>query len=313
LICLNDDLTALVHGEDNREQPGRPVMPKVILVPVSGNPTDTPVLATALLAARTFDGHLQVLHVRPDVRHDIAALASADMGMAAGLDATMDRMEQDAATHEQAAERSARAFFSQANVPLAESPGPVGPTYEWMAETGSEADWVAEIGRTADMIVVGRAEQGGMIALDLMEAALMDTGKAVLIATETPPTQLSGTVAIAWKDTPEAAGAVRAALPFIRNAAKVLIFTVEEDPETADRSHVRLARSLRWHNPNVGIEVVRRGGKPPVEALLAAVAHAGCSVLVMGGYGHTRLREAVFGGFTRAVLENAPIPVLMAH
>jgi len=47
--------------------------------------------------------------------------------------------------------------------------------------------------------------------------------------------------------------------------------------------------------------------------LLEAVAKAGCNLLVMGGYGHTRLREAVFGGFTRAVLEQAPVTVLMAH
>ncbi|MBN8901048.1 MAG: universal stress protein, partial [Rhodospirillales bacterium] len=47
--------------------------------------------------------------------------------------------------------------------------------------------------------------------------------------------------------------------------------------------------------------------------LLEAAAELGCGLLVMGGYGHGRLREAVFGGFTRAVLQAAPMPVLMAH
>ena len=51
----------------------------------------------------------------------------------------------------------------------------------------------------------------------------------------------------------------------------------------------------------------------PCALLLDAAAKANCGLLVMGGYGHTRLREAVFGGFTRAVLETAPLPVLMAH
>lgn len=288
-------------------------MPKVLLVPLAGDAHDEPVLSTALLTASMFDGHLQILHVRPDVRSDLAALASADMGMAAGLDSTLARMEADAAAHEQAAEQRCRAFFARANVPLAETPGPISPTYEWLAETGSEADWVAELGRAADMLVVGRSLEGGMIALDLMEAALMDTGKPVLIAPDHVPPRLDGTIGIAWKDTREAAAAVRSSLPFIRSAAKVLLFTVEEAADSTDRSHLRVARSLRWHNPNVGLEVVRRDGRASADALLAAAAKADCSLLVMGGYGHTRLREAVFGGFTRAVLEHAPMAVLMAH
>jgi len=59
--------------------------------------------------------------------------------------------------------------------------------------------------------------------------------------------------------------------------------------------------------------VLRRDTRPAVRVLLDALVREKCDLLVMGGYGHTRLREAVFGGFTRAVLEDAPIPVLMSH
>lgn len=288
-------------------------MPKVILLTATGDAADAPVFATALAAARLCDGHLVALHVRPDVRRDIAALASADMGMAAGLDATMARMESDADTREQNAEAGWRTFCTQNTVPLAESPGGQGISYEWIAETGVEADWVAEHGRSSDLLVVGRGREGGILAVDVMEAALMDTGKPVLIAPDAAPGALNGTVAIAWKDTPEAAGAVAAALPFLRAASKVIIFAVEEGDESADRSHRRLTKSLRWHNPNTSVQMLHRGDRAPVEVLLEAVQKNGCSLLVMGGYGHARLREAVFGGFTRAVLEGAPIPVLMSH
>jgi nucleotide-binding universal stress UspA family protein len=186
-------------------------------------------------------------------------------------------------------------------------------TYEWLTETGSSADWLAEYGRVSDLVVVGRERQGGALSMDLMEAALMETGKPVMIAPDMPPTGVDGTVAIAWKNTKEAAGAITAALPFVRWAARVIVFTVDEDGEVKDKSHLRLVSSLRWHNPNVSLQVLQRHGRAPVTVLLEAVAKAGGNLLVMGGYGHTRLREAVFGGFTRAVLEQAPVTVLMAH
>jgi nucleotide-binding universal stress UspA family protein len=288
-------------------------MPKIILLPATGTSVDSSVFATALAAARLFDGHLRVLHVRPDVRREIAAMASADIGMAAGLDTTISHMEEEADTRERAAESAWAAFCATNKIKPAEKPCSSHLTYEWVTETGIAADWLAEHGRVSDLVVVGREREGGMLSMDLMEAALMETGKPVLIAPPAPPAGLDGTVAIAWKNTREAAGAVSAALPFFRWAARIIVFTVEEGEESADKSHLRLASSLRWHNPNVSMQVLQRQGRTPVAVLLEAVGKAGCNLLVMGGYGHTRLREAVFGGFTRAVLEQAPVAVLMAH
>lgn len=288
-------------------------MPKVILMPATGTDADSAVFATGLGAARLFDAHLVALHVRPDIRREIASLAAADMGMTAGLDATMTRMEQEAAAREIAAAKSWREFCQANAITGAESPGPAGVTGEWQSETGVEADWLAEYGRAADLIVAGRHREMGIVAMDVLEAALMDTGKAVLIAPEVAPAPLDRIVAIAWKDTREAAKAVTAALPFVRKAARVLVFTVQESPDDdADKSALRVARALRWHNGEVEVRALQKGDTA-VTTLLTAADDAKASMLVMGGYGHTRLREAVFGGFTRAVLERAPIPVLMAH
>jgi nucleotide-binding universal stress UspA family protein len=288
-------------------------MPKIILLPATGTAVDGAVFTTALAAARLFDGHLIALHVRPDVRREIAAMASADMGMAGGLDSTIAQMEEEADSRERAAEAAWRGFCETHGIKLAERPCASTVTYEWASETGNAADWLSEYGRAADLVVVGRDREGGMLSMDVMEAALMETGKPVLIAPATPPPTLDGTIAIAWKNTREAAGGIAAALPFFHWAARVVIFTVEEAADSTDKSHLRLANSLRWQNPNVSIQVLHRNGRPPVEVLLDAVGKAGCTLLVMGAYGHARLREAVFGGFTRAVLEQAPVPVLMAH
>jgi nucleotide-binding universal stress UspA family protein len=295
-------------------------MPKLILLALTGSGGDGPAEAAAIALGQAFGAHLIGLHVQRDVRQDIAALASADMGMATGLDGIMERMEQEAATREKDAERTWRDACDKAAIPLAEQPnGPTGAhtgaTYEFAAETGEESEWVAEYGRAADLVVVGRVREGEMLDLDAMEAALMNTGKPVLIPADRAGLVLDGTIAIAWKNTAEAAGAVAAALPFIRRAKRVIVFSVEEDEaaDSVDKSHLRLVRALRWHNANTGSQVLRRDSRPPVGVLLDALAREACDMLVMGGYGHTRLREAVFGGFTRAVLEAAPLPVLMAH
>jgi nucleotide-binding universal stress UspA family protein len=287
-------------------------MPKVVLLPVSGTTADPEVFAMALTVARSFHSHLVALHVRPDVRRDIASLASSDGGMTAGIDTLLEQMEADADTREKAASDAWHTFCSHNNIAGADAPGATGVTAEWASEVGVEADWLAEYGRTADLIVVGRGEEKWGPDFVLMEAALMDTGKPVLIAPRTAGSPMPGVVGIAWKDTRESAGAVRAAMAFLPAASQVIVFIVPEG-ENGDKSHLRLVRMLRWHNANITIQSLNGDGHAPVALLLNAAAKANCGLLVMGGYGHTRLREAVFGGFTRAVLEAAPLPVLMAH
>src|SRR4051812_42279539 len=126
-----------------RNQRERGQMPKIIVLPASGTGSDEAVFTTALAAAKLFDGHLSVLHVRPDVRRDIAAMASADMGMAAGLEMTIARMEADADARERLAEAAWRDFCGRNGIMLAEQPCADCVTYEWLSETGIASDWLA--------------------------------------------------------------------------------------------------------------------------------------------------------------------------
>ena len=283
-------------------------MPKFIVLPSTGRDTDAPVFATALAVARRFGSHLAFLHVRPDVRQEIAALAAVEVGAVTGIGDTMDRMEQDADRREHVAERLWREQIAVRDTPPAD-----GISAEWIGEVGVDAAWVAEYGRAADLVIAGRGGPGKAIALDVLEAALMDTGRPVLIAPPVAPTSVGRIVTIAWKDTREAAVAVSAALPFIAQAERVIVVTIDEDDEPDDHSPERLQRALSWHNPNVLMHRLVRQRGSSVETLLTAVTQAESDLLVMGGYGHTRLREAVFGGFTRHVLERGKLPVLIAH
>jgi len=287
-------------------------MPKFIVLPCTGGATDAPVFATALAVARQFASHLAFLHVRPDARQQFAALAATEIGIVSGVGDTMERMELDADRREHAAAAQWRELCQREAIAVRDSPPFDGVSAEWVAEVGTPADWVAEHGRAADLIVAGRAHEGGGTAMDVLEAALMNTRRPVLIAPPAVPASVGRIVTIAWKNTREAAGAVSAALPFIAQAERVIILTIDEDDETNDRSPERLQRALRWHNPHTLLHrLVRDHGS--AEVLLQAAMQAGSDLLVMGAYSHTRLREAMFGGFTRHVLEHAELPVLMAH
>lgn len=290
---------------------------KTILVPAGGADTDTPVFETALAVARLSGAHLVFLHIRVDVRDVIASMAAGDLGASGvGMGSLIDEMEADATRLQAAAKSAAEAFCAREKIPMVEAPtgAATGVTAEWRTEIGRLSDAIAAYARATDLMVAGRSPSRAGVGGEVLEAGLMDSGRPLLIASGKAPDALTGgTIAVAWKDTPEAARAACAALPFIATAAKVLLVSVHEQGGRHDKSVDRLREMLSWHNPNVSVLSLEVNNEAPVDLLLAEVVKSGASVLVMGGYGHSRLREAVFGGFTQKVLDEAAIPVLMAH
>ena len=93
----------------------------------------------------------------------------------------------------------------------------------------------------------------------------------------------------------------------------MIILSVIEDARADERSCERLRHALSWQNPRTSVQCLRHDERPAVDTLLAAAGAANADLLVMGGYGHSRVREVMFGGFTRRVLSHADLPVLMAH
>lgn len=284
---------------------------KYILAPATGADSDAPVFSTALAVARLCDAHLEFLHVRADVREILLAMAANDVSGGAGYDQMLDTLEQEVAARQKKAEQAFRDFCGAQQLAASSDTTTALPSAELRLETGNEASWLAAHGRSADLVVVGREREGEPVAMEMLEACLLSTGRPVLIAPAKAPVKLSGTVAIAWKDQPAAAKAVAAAMPLIEMADSVVILTVEEGAGHDDDSSEQLRHALAWHNRNVTVRRLQPEHRAPVETLLEAAADA--DVLVMGGYSHSRVREVIFGGFTRHVLLDAAIPVLMAH
>ncbi|HEY0419409.1 MAG TPA: universal stress protein, partial [Acetobacteraceae bacterium] len=288
------------------------VMIKTVLMLTSGLPSDAATYEAALPVLRAFEAHLNVLHVHLDAQELVVSMATSDPSGGLAISGFMDDMLRDADLRMDSARRDFDALCAREGLRVAGEPGGTGPSAEWTADCGDEAARLGEHGRAADLLVMRRPPNDGELPMNLLETALLQTGRPLLLVPPGPVPPLLGTIAIAWKDTPEAAHAVAAAAPFLARAERVVIFSVEEQPGEHDPSCDRLARALRWHNPNVAVRHLP-GDQAPAEVLVAAARELRAGMLVMGGYGHSRLREIVFGGFTRHVLRGVDVPVLMAH
>jgi len=171
----------------------------------------------------------------------------------------------------------------------------------------------------ADLLVLGqhqsREEANAGVPSDFVESVLAASGRpAVVIPHVGCAGPIGQSVVIAWKQTPEAARAVAAALPFLRRAARVDILSWgDEDEPSIGGSRLDLEGYLKLH----GVTATwHRGGPEPEalgELLLSRVFDLGADLLVMGCYGHGRAREWVLGGVSRTVLKSMIVPTLMAH
>lgn len=148
------------------------------------------------------------------------------------------------------------------------------------------------------------------------EAVIFGSGRPTLIL---PQNQRSrplefGTVAVAWDFSRAAARAVSDALPLLEKAKKVRVVTVLNEKHL-DKKHSaeELSRNLARHGIDVGLDRIDANGRPIGDVLEAYVASHASDMLVMGAYGHSRLREFILGGATRSLLSKPPLPVLFSH
>ena len=289
-------------------------MIKTLLVPATGGSTDDVVFASALAVARAFDAHLNFLHVRVDAAA-MAATMAQDGGGAAMITGLVDRIDEEASQREERAKQLFQRFCERERLITMEAPSPGGkadPSAQWLREVGDEAYWVVEHGRSADLLVMGRAREDEGVSIDTIERALLGSGRPLLLPPASGLAALPETVVIAWKAAPEAARAVAAAMPLLHAAKQIVILTVAEERGASDDESTRLVTALRWHGLNASTRHLQPGPAGAADTLLAA-ACAESGLVVMGAYGHSRMREWIFGSFTQRVLRGAEVPVVMMH
>jgi nucleotide-binding universal stress UspA family protein len=179
--------------------------------------------------------------------------------------------------------------------------------------TGDVDSEVSRLARYFDVTVLQQPDPAGTETADLIEAVLFGSGRPVLIVPCRPgPSQLR-TILIAWDEGRPAARAVADALPLLALAERVEVVTVGDLRGDRTRDSRHLVRHLRRHGIEAHMANLVRDQGSVAATLLAHAVDVQADLLVMGGYGHSRLREIVLGGTTRRILQTMTVPVLMAH
>lgn len=292
-----------------------------ILIPVAGPKSAQSTLATALLVARRFGGHVDALHIRAD---PLRQLMIADETM------IPSRLQELENVHKSIADRAsaARATFDMwladnqialredpaaAGAPAAGAPGDGGLSAAWDDITGTEADEVARRGGAYDLIVADMAlARSRDASRDALESALFSTGRPALLAPPEPPAQLGETILLGWNRTAQSARTVQGAMPFLERAKRVVVLMVatgaKEGPGPGE-----IARTLAWHGIKVEVREIEPDRRSVGQILLEDATAVQADLLVMGAYSHSRWREKILGGVTKYVIDHADLPVFLAH
>lgn len=174
----------------------------------------------------------------------------------------------------------------------------------------------SRIARRFDLAVLGQAEPDSSSVDDIIaETTLFESGRPIIVVPyiQKGPLKLDKAM-VCWDGSRPAARAIGDAMPLLAKAGKVEIVSIVSEPGKQDKIEgVDMGHHLARHGLEVEVERIARGDVDVADALLSHAADSGADVMVMGGYGHSRLRQFLLGGVTRSTLRSMTVPVLMAH
>jgi nucleotide-binding universal stress UspA family protein len=287
---------------------------KNILVLAGGGGSDDAVFAAALGIAHPLGAHLEFLHVQVDPGEAALWQPHAEFARGPAMREVMQRLQAEYVMRTAVARDNFARFCELHEISITDQPRFDGRVSAgWREEMGEADRRLMFCARHYDLVVVGRPTGPNGLPPDLLERLLLGCGRPLLIAPPRLSDPLLGTVMVCWKETAEAARAIGAAMPLLAKAERVVLAGVEEgDPSLAD-GLADLSHQLTWHGVSVSAEFIPSAAGAAGEMLMATARAHDANLLVMGGYGHSRTREIVFGGFTQSVLESAEMTVFLMH
>jgi nucleotide-binding universal stress UspA family protein len=273
---------------------------KTMLVHVdTGRSAPTRLKLSADLAAR-FAAHVTGLYVR----RPFQAPAFSDAGPA------MDSLYR---TYENAA----KADEALATAAFRDLIGGTSLSSEWRVVDGLAEEVVAAHARYADLVIVGQSEPDAAATTtppDLAETVALASERPVLIVPHIGVTKPPGkTVMLCWNGTREAARAVTGALPILKQADKVIILLIDPRNDGDEQPGASISRWLGRHGVKAVVQRDTAAESSVGGVILSRAADQDADLIVMGLYGHSRMREWVLGGASRTLLASMTVPLLVAH
>lgn len=264
---------------------------KNILFVAHDDPGQESRLQCALDVVRAVDGHLNVV----DIASPPLVAGDAVSGFAQVL------VIDDAIAAEAANRARIEPRIAAESVP-----------YSWTDDTGGTVYAINAHAQLCDLVVVGsHGEEGARERFDVAGQIVTSVGRPVLAVPHTARSiDLFGTALIAWDGSEPADAALRAAIPLLRFASRIVLVTVGGDDKRASLDQA--AAYCSRHGLNVEAEMLPGGFDKIYRTILLYAQAAGASWIVMGAYGHSKLREEIFGGVTHSMIAEAKLPLFLA-
>jgi nucleotide-binding universal stress UspA family protein len=272
-----------------------------ILLVLTSYPEPTPVsvVGEAVSVASTLGAHIAALSCEMHVQVPGHFMSGAAVGLS-GI------ITEEAGKSRRSAEELLAAFEAAA--------AKAGVSRESMlskCKTFEVPELLVEYARLRDLTIMSQSNDRWFA-----EAVMFGSGRPTLILPQNPrsrPLEF-GTVAVAWDFSRAATRAVSDAMPLLEKANRVRVVTVVNE-KRLDRKHSaeELSKNLSRHGIDVVLDRVDAEGRPIGAVLEGYAASHEVDLLVMGAYGHSRLREFVLGGATNSLLSKPPLPILFSH
>ena len=278
---------------------------KTILVPTGTHDAMRSALETALLLARRCDSYIEGFALRWKINEFIGG------DVVGGI--PLETYREDIAEEAKQARQIFESFMQKHDVPRSTGTT-VSLSFGWLDEAPEGESFVGSHGRVFDVIVMNRADANSTGLYNrAIESGLFESGRPILISPPSPPRQIATNVLIAWNCSTEQARAIALAMPLLQKADRVTVLTVTGGTAVPGPSAEQLIRYLQRNGIAAEPLIVELARRNTGEAILATAKTLGCDLLIKGAYTQNRLRQMIFGGATRHVLENATLPVLLAH
>ena len=286
---------------------------KTIMVPVADRPECAVALVTAFNLAANFSANVIGYHLRP---HRKEERKSSGRGSTAPL---RQFDWQDKITKRQIAldSKNAKKLFSELTARYEFKLASKARYTEkhslalWHEVTGDPTHIFSIVGPLSDLVVLSRPKNKRSVkARAFANAALLHSGRPVLLVPQRKVTSLGKHVLIAWNQSEQAAAVVMASMPVLVNAESVTIVTAARQSHLGPGAN-HLQQMLKLHG--VDSKVIKTPGLSAEDEIVQAYVDSGADLLMMGAYSRSSWKERIFGGVTQHILDNTQLPTLMMH
>ena len=285
---------------------------KTILVPIEESDGLTSMLETALLAANMFGSYVEGLYYQPT---SAGAMVVAGEGLVVTTPELVESVERQDRERRERVHSQFNSFMERKGVKMIDAGATAISDVSacWVEEESPNSEIVGTRSRVFDLTVVSRPVKGANIAaMSILEAALFEGGRPILIAPPEPPAKLGDNMVIAWNGSTETARTIAFSMPFLVKAKEVSVIAIDgfgvAGPSTAE-----VAEQLQRNGIPAKHKDCPALNRKVGRAFLEEAADLGADLLVKGAYTQSRVRQMIFGGATDHILSNAEIPVLMSH